>query len=92
MTVELNDSIRKARKGNLVIYDIDYLLENLPREIYLLESYRKAKKNLSKCTLESVREKVPSMSTLAQLFEERTDLRSASDSYEDFVNNVDNIY
>ena len=30
--------------GTSVTYDIDYLLDNLAREIYLLESYRKWRK------------------------------------------------
>ena len=43
MKIELNDSVRKARHKNLVIYDIDYLLDHLAREIYLLENYRQQK-------------------------------------------------
>lgn len=34
--VELRAGMKKFRTGNFVIYDIDYLLENLAREIYLL--------------------------------------------------------
>jgi hypothetical protein len=33
----------KARHGNYVLYKIDYLLKNLAREIYLLESARRMK-------------------------------------------------
>ena len=43
MTIEVNDGVRKARHKNLVIYDIDYLLKHLAREIYLLEGYRQSK-------------------------------------------------
>lgn len=34
--VELKDGIKKLRSGNFVVYDIDYLLENLAREISML--------------------------------------------------------
>ena len=40
--VEINDHALKARVGNFVVYDVDYLLNNLAREIYLLESTRHA--------------------------------------------------
>ena len=43
MIIEVNDGVRKARHKNLVIYDIDYLLKHLAREIYLLEGYRQQK-------------------------------------------------
>lgn len=41
--IEVNDNIKKMRKGNIVVYDIDFLLDNLAREVYLLESYRQHK-------------------------------------------------
>lgn len=34
--VELKDGLKKFRLGNFVVYDIDYLLENLAREIFML--------------------------------------------------------
>lgn len=34
----------KARSGEYVIYKVDYLLDHLAREIYLLESGRKARR------------------------------------------------
>ena len=34
--VELKDGLKKFRSGNFVVYDINYLLENLAREVYLL--------------------------------------------------------
>lgn len=34
--VELKDGMKKFCSGNFVVYDIDYLLENLAREAYLL--------------------------------------------------------
>lgn len=34
--VELKDGLKKFRSGNFVVYDINYLLENLAREIFLL--------------------------------------------------------
>lgn len=33
--------VLKHMNGNQVTYDVDYLLANLAREIYLLESYRR---------------------------------------------------
>lgn len=41
MTIAITDGTLKARVGKYMIYDIDYLLDNLSREVYLLESYRK---------------------------------------------------
>lgn len=34
--VELKDGMKKFRSRNFVVYDIDYLLENLAREISML--------------------------------------------------------
>lgn len=47
MIIEVNDKVLKTRHKNLVIYDVDYLLDHLAREIYLLESYRKNKNKVS---------------------------------------------
>ena len=33
--------VLKRMSGNQVTYDVDYLLANLAREVYLLESYRR---------------------------------------------------
>lgn len=33
--------ILKRFKDGIVTYDVDYLLDNLAREVYLLESYRR---------------------------------------------------
>ena len=46
---------KKARYANYVIYDIDYLLDHLAQEVYLLESYRKAPKAL---TLEEFKKRI----------------------------------
>ena len=37
MKIDIDDKVLKARVGNLVIYDIDYLLKHLDREIELLK-------------------------------------------------------
>ena len=37
----INPNCLKARHGNYVLYKIDYLLKNLPKEIYLLEIARR---------------------------------------------------
>ena len=44
LTAEWYDNITKvskARHGEYVLYNINYLLENLPHEIYLLEASRR---------------------------------------------------
>jgi len=41
-TINMTDGAKKGRAGRYVIYDIDYLLDNLSKEVYLLESSRKA--------------------------------------------------
>ena len=33
--------VLKRMSGDQVTYDVDYLLDNLAREVYLLESYRR---------------------------------------------------
>lgn len=37
-TIVIDDSILKMRCGDIVAYNVDYLLKNLAREIYLLEA------------------------------------------------------
>ena len=39
-TIVIDDSIMKMRCGDIVAYNVDYLLKNLAREIYLLEASR----------------------------------------------------
>ena len=41
MTDKKEPKILKRMKGNQVTYDVDYLLNNLAREIWLLERYRR---------------------------------------------------
>lgn len=43
MTIEVADGTLKARKGDYVIYNVEYLLKNLTREVYMLEDYRRWK-------------------------------------------------
>ena len=40
MKIDIDDKVLKARVGNLVIYNIDYLLKHLDREIELLKKYK----------------------------------------------------
>ena len=42
------EGTRKIRTGNYVIYNIDYLLDNLAREVSLLEDYRNWKRQKCK--------------------------------------------
>ena len=37
-TIVIDDNITKMRCGDIVAYNVDYLLKNLAREIYLLEA------------------------------------------------------
>lgn len=43
MKIEIPDKTLKYRKGNYVLYDINYLLDNLSQEVHLLEEYRRGK-------------------------------------------------
>ena len=62
MKLDVNDNVLKAHikndKGDFVVYDIDYLLNNLTREVYLLEKYRQDRKNVinTKEELKKIRE------------------------------------
>jgi hypothetical protein len=47
MNVEIKDGTLKARHGKYVVYDVDYLLKNLSREVYLLESSRRCPKQVT---------------------------------------------
>lgn len=40
----LSKELLKARHGNHVVYRIDYLLDHLAREIYILEGFKKVQK------------------------------------------------
>ena len=40
MNINVADGVLKARKGDYVLYNVDYLLDHLAREVHLLEEYR----------------------------------------------------
>lgn len=42
-TIRIEDGLKKARRGNYVIYDVDFLLDNLAREVNIMESVRQWK-------------------------------------------------
>lgn len=42
-SISLEDGLKKARRGNYVIYDVDFLLDNLAREVNIMESARRLK-------------------------------------------------
>ena len=42
-SISLEDGLKKARRGNYVIYDVDFLLDNLAREVNIMESARQLK-------------------------------------------------
>ncbi len=46
-SIRLEEGLKKARRGKYVIYDVDFLLDNLAREVNIMESARKweAKQN-----------------------------------------------
>lgn len=54
MLVNVPKGTVKTTCGNYVIYDRDYLLENLPREIYLLEGTRQVTAKIDKEYIEKV--------------------------------------
>lgn len=62
MKIECSDKALKVRKGNFVMYDIDYLLDNLAREICLLETYRHNKKTHPQVDYESILSEVRKLS------------------------------
>ena len=43
MKIEIPEKTLKYRKGNYVLYDINYLLDNLSQEVHILEEYRRNK-------------------------------------------------
>lgn len=43
MRIDIPEKTLKFRKGNFVLYDIDYLLDHLSQEVHLLEEYRRSK-------------------------------------------------
>lgn len=43
MTIDIQDGTKKMRIGKYVVYDTDYLLDNLTREAEILEKARKRK-------------------------------------------------
>ena len=45
MRIDIPEKTLKFRKGNFVLYDIDYLLDHLSQEVHLLEQYRRSKHN-----------------------------------------------
>ena len=55
MNVEIKDGTLKARHGKYVVYDVDYLLKNLSREVYLLEASKRCPKQV---TVEELKEMV----------------------------------
>ena len=43
MKIEIPEKTLKYRKGNYVLYDVNYLLDNLSQEVHILEEYRRNK-------------------------------------------------
>lgn len=43
MRIDIPEKTLKFRKGNFVLYDINYLLDHLSQEVHLLEEYRRNK-------------------------------------------------
>ena len=58
MKIEIPEKTLKYRKGNYVLYDINYLLDHLSQEVHLLEEYRlnKGKKVEWELLLNRIRE------------------------------------
>lgn len=52
----------KHRRDNFVLYDVDYLLDHLSMEVYLLETYRQNKKKHPQVDYESVLSEVRKLS------------------------------
>lgn len=57
-SIDIPDGIKKARTKNYVVYDIDWLLDHLAQEIYLLEYGRRKMKDISTFTLEDIKKEL----------------------------------
>ena len=62
MRIDIPEKTLKFRKGNFVLYDIDYLLDHLAQEVHLLEEYRQNKKTHPQVDWESVLSEVRKLS------------------------------
>ena len=62
MKIEIPEGTLKFRKGNFVLYDINYLLDHLSQEVHLLEEYRQNKKTHPQVDWESVLSEVRKLS------------------------------
>lgn len=58
MKIEMLEGMVKARKGNYVVYDIDYLMEHLAKEVCLLQRYRVNKQRCKQLDYEAVLKEV----------------------------------
>ena len=54
-SIEIPDGIKKARTKNYVVYDVDWLLDHLAQEIYLLEYGRRKVKDIPTFTIEDIK-------------------------------------
>lgn len=57
MMIEISDGTLKKRTGKYVVYDVDYLLNHLAQEIYLLEHSKLNRKDAQEI-LERIRKEV----------------------------------
>jgi hypothetical protein len=76
MRIDIPEKTLKFRKGNFVLYDIDYLLDHLSQEVHLLEEYRRSKKTHPQVDWESVLSEVRKLS--AEDFKEMKTLKGGT--------------
>ena len=76
MRIDIPEKTLKFRKGNFVLYDIDYLLDHLAQEVHLLEEYRQNKKKHPQVDWESVLSEVRKLS--AEDFKDMTTVKGVN--------------
>ena len=73
---EIPKKTLKYRRDNFVLYDVDFLLDNLSMEVYLLENYRQHKDEHAKLKWELLLNQIRELS--AEDFKDMTTLKGVN--------------
>lgn len=73
---EIPKKTLKYRRDNFVLYDVDYLLDHLSMEVYLLENYRQHKDEHAKLKWELLLNQIRELS--AEDFKDMTTLKGVN--------------
>lgn len=76
MRIDIPEKTLKFRKGNYVLYDINYLLDHLAQEVFLLENYRQHKDEHAKLKWEMLLNQIRELS--AEDFKDTTTLKGVN--------------